>query len=236
MATKTRIFHGFWGVVALAVALGSSAVPAAGAPAVGDAFTYRLVNGYNKEVRGQLLQEVTGTGSARVTYSVTPDSAMAGWPHTVVVTSEGNWLRNLVDSHGEKIEYVFASAYPAFVFPLDAGKTWSLRVNATAAGAGRSRSVRVDGKVLGAERIRVQAGEFDTIKVQRRVYPGDEAFMLGETQITEIDWYAPALGRTVRTERRSAYHDQSLCGQFPPCEARGDWDIYELVALRVAKR
>jgi hypothetical protein len=236
MATKMRILHEFWGAAALAAALVGTAVPAAGAPMVGDAYTYRLVNGYNKEVRGQVLQEVTSTGSARVAYSVTPDSAMAGWQHTVVVTPEGNGLRLLIDSHGEKIEYEFAAAYPAYVFPLDAGKSWSLRVKAAVANDPRGRSVRVDGKVIGAERIRVPAGEFDTIKVQRRVYPGDEAFMLGETQITETDWYAPALGRPVRTERRSNYFDHNLCGQMPPCEARGDWDIYELVEVRVAKR
>ena len=236
MTIKTRITHGFWSAAALAAALASPAVAAAGAPAVGDAYTYRLVNGYSKEVRGQVLQEVTSTGSGRIAYSVTPDTAMAGWQHTVVVTPEGNGLRQLIDSHGEKIAYEFAAAYPAYVFPLDAGKSWSLRVKAAVADDPRGRSVRVDGKVIGAERIRVPAGEFDTIKVRRWVYPGDVAFMLDETQITETDWYAPVLGRAVRTERRSSYVDYNLCGQFPACVAHGDWDIYELVAMRVARR
>jgi len=185
---------------------------------------------------GQVLQEVTSTGSGRIAYSVTPDTAMAGWQHTVVVTPEGNGLRQLIDSHGEKIAYEFAAAYPAYVFPLDAGKSWSLRVKAAVADDPRGRSVRVDGKVIGAERIRVPAGEFDTIKVRRWVYPGDVAFMLDETQITETDWYAPVLGRAVRTERRSSYVDYNLCGQFPACVAHGDWDIYELVEMRVARR
>lgn len=235
MATKVRIFQEFCGAAALAVALTSPVGLAAAAPAVGDAYTYRFVNGYSKEPRGQVLLRVTSAEPAGVTYSVMPDNAMAGWQHTVVLTPEGNGLRLLIDSHGEKVEYAFATAYPAYVFPLDAGKTWSLRVKAAVADDSRGRSVRVDGKVLGTERIRVPAGEFDTIKVRRYVYPGDQAFMLSETHITETDWYAPALGRAVRTERRSRYVDQNLCGLFPPCEAHGDWDIYELVEVRAAK-
>jgi hypothetical protein len=173
-----------------------------------------------------------------VTYSINPDKAAAGWQHTVVLTPEGNWLRHLVESHGEKIEYEFATAYPAFVFPLDTGKTWSIRVKATVPGAyiDKNRSVRVDGKVLGTERIRVPAGEFDTIKVRRTAYPGDPAFMLSETYITETDWYVPALGRAVRTERSSIYLDMNSCAPLSRCEARGDWDIYELAEIRAVKR
>ena len=92
------------------------------------------------------------------------------------------------------------------------------------------------GKVIGTERIRVPAGEFDTIRVRRTVYPGDHAFMLSETYVMETDWYAPALGRVVRTERDSRFLDMQSCSGFARCEARGDWDIYELVESRAAKR
>lgn len=235
MVTKLRITHEFCRAAALAVALAGAGGTAAAAPAVGDTYTYRLVNGYNKEARAQVRHEVSGTGSDGITIRITPDSAEAGSQHTVVVTPEGNWLRHLVESHGQKVEYRFATAYPAYVFPLDTGKTWSVWVRANVPGEARGRNVRVDGRVMGAERIRVPAGEFDTIRIRRVVYPGDVDFMLGQTTVTETDWYAPALGRPVRTERRSIWMDQALCGQFPPCEARGDWDIYELVEARPAK-
>ena len=52
----------------------------------------------------------------------------------------------------------------------------------------------------------------------------------------ETDWYAPALGRVVRTERDSRFLDMQSCSGFARCEARGDWDIYELVESRAAKR
>ncbi len=34
-------------------------------------------------------------------------------------------------NHDQPVEYEFAQPYPAYDFPLDVGKTWSLRVNAT---------------------------------------------------------------------------------------------------------
>lgn len=209
---------------------------AATPPATGDAYVYRLLNGYNKETRGTLNYQVASVDAARVTVSVTPDNPGAGKQRTYVYTPEGNWLRHEVENHGEKIQYEFVEAYPAFVFPLEQGKSWSMRVKATVQDEQRPRSVRVDGKVIGTERIRVPAGEFDTIKVRRTVYPGDHAFMLSETYVMETDWYAPALGRVVRTERDSRYLDMQSCSGFARCEARGDWDIYELVESRPAKR
>jgi len=220
------------GSVALIVA---SASFAATPPVAGDIHVYRLLNGYNKETRGTLNYQVASVEAGRITVSVTPDNPEAGKQRTELYTPEGNWLRREVENHGEKIQYEFAEAYPAYVFPLEQGKSWSIRVKATVPDEQRPRSVRVDGKVLGTERIRVPAGEFDTIKVRRTVYPGDHAFMLSETYITETDWYAPALGRAVRTERDSRYLDLNSCG-FARCEARGDWDIYELVESRAAKR
>jgi hypothetical protein len=209
---------------------------AAAASSVGDSYVYQLVNGYNKEVRGKLNYQVDRVDPDRITVSVSPDKADAGWAHIEIYTKEGNWLQNLVESHGTQVEYAFANAYPAYVFPLEAGKTWSVRVDATVPGDSKPRSVRVDGLVMGSERIRVPAGEFDALKVRRFVYPGDTVFSLTETRIVEFDWYVPALGRPVRTERRSGWLDLRQCGMEAGCDFRGNWDILELVETRAAKR
>jgi hypothetical protein len=201
----------------------------AAAPVSGDAYVYRLVNGYNKEVVGQLRYQVDKVEAGSYAVSVSPDTAAGGVARTEVQTGDGNWLRRPLASHGRPVEYAFATVYPAYVFPLDDGKSWSVRVNATVPGATRPRSVRVDGTVLGRERIRVPAGEFDTIKVRRLVYAGDAQGFLLETKIVEFDWYAPALGRSVRSETRSAYIDNSQCSFQAPCDIRGDWDVLELV-------
>ena len=98
------------------------------------------------------------------------------------------------------------------------------------------RSVRVDGQVIGNERIRVPAGEFDAIKVKRSVYTGDTYFAQQETRVIEFDWYVPALGRPVRTERKSDWVDLSRCGMNMGCDFRGNWDVLELIETRAAKR
>jgi hypothetical protein len=206
-----------------------AAASATAAPAAGDTFVYRLLNGYNNETRGQISYRIDKIDAGRITVSVIPESPGLGAARTEIYTSDGNWLRHTVVNHDQPTEYEFASAYPAYQFPLETGKSWSLRVDATNSASGQRASVRVDGEVLGSERIRVPAGEFDTIKVRRMVYAGDSDGIRKETNIQEIDWYAPALGRAVRTASTSIYRDQSRsrCCQF----IRGDWDIYELVAL-----
>jgi len=219
-------------VATIAVA---TAGPAAGAPAAGDVYTYGLVNGYSKEARGQLRYEIAKVEPERVTFVVKPDNSEVGAERTEVYTREGNWLSGLVESHGVPVRYDFATAYPAFVFPLDPGKMWSVRVKARAAGAARERSVRVDGRVIGTERVRVPAGEFDAIKVRRHVYAGDADYFVTETRIVEFDWYAPVLGRVVRSERRSDWHDMSRCDEDIGCDYYGDWTVLELVEMRPAR-
>lgn len=210
-------------------------IPALAAPAEGDTYVYVEVNAYTNEVNGRLRERVGKVDPDRVTISVEPDGTVAaGSAHTKVLTKDGNWLQNLVVSHGKWLEYHFAAPYPAYVFPLAPGKTWSLRVDAKVPGYTRTRSVRVDGAVVGLERIRVPAGEYDTVKIRRLVHAGDAEGALSETAIIEYEWYAPALGRTVRATTESKHHDYT---QTSNTQLRlGDRLRYELVEVRPAGR
>jgi hypothetical protein len=199
-------------------------------PAAGDTAVYRVINAYNGEVRGEIHYRVDKVESASVVVSVSTNSPYAGVPHTEVYTTEGNWLRHPVVNHDRPTDYDFAPPYPAYPFPLDIGKSWSMRVNATTPATGQRRSVRVDGQVLGAERISTPAGTFDTIKIRRLVYAGDWDGFLRETQIMQLDWYAPVLGRAVRTESNSQWQDMSRCTRSGCSWFRGDWDVLELVS------
>jgi hypothetical protein len=224
-----------FGVTALVLAAASATAPAA-APAAGDTFVYRLVNGYNRETLGRVEYVVEKADAAGVVFNVTPDNAQAGAARTEIYDREGNGLRHPIESHGVPVEYAFAAPLPSYVFPLDPGKRWSRRVRATVAHESRPRSVRVDGLVVGRERIRVPAGEFDVVKISRAVYPGDTGWFRTETHLVELDWYAPALGRSVRTERRSEWFDMSRCDEDLGCDVRGSWEVLELVEARPARR
>ena len=158
-------------------------------------------------------------------------SALRGAGYFAVYTPDGNWWRHPLDNHGQQVEYDFVQPYPAYVFPLDAAKSWSLRVNATNRATGRRHSVRVDGVVMGTERITVPAGAYETIKVKRRIYAGDFEGERSETNITETEWYAPALARAVRIEVNSGYMDLARCSdEMSACTpVRGDWTVLELI-------
>lgn len=229
---------------AMAVAAGSVvfaavvAAAAAAAPATGDTWAYRVANGYNHEVQGKIQYRVEKVDADRVAVAVTTDVGALGSTRTEVYTPDGNWLRHVVINHDHPVEYEFSRPYPAYVFPLDSGKSWSLRINATNTATGKRASVRVDGAVLGTERITVPAGTFDTIKVRRRIYAGDWDGARAETQITETDWYAPALGRAVRIDSNSNYMDQGRCSdEMSACTpVRGNWHIFELAEAGSAAR
>ena len=225
-------------VIMLAAAVFAAAMlcpRTAAAAAVGDVYVYRVVNGYNHEVRGHIAYRVDYVGADRFFLSVTPDTPLLGPARTEVYALNGNWLLHTVINHDQPIEYEFVQEYPAYVFPLDRGKSWSLRVGAIDPVSNQRVSVRVDAEVLGTERIVTPAGAFDTIKVRRRVYAGDAEAFRQETTIDETEWYAPVLGRPVRSESNSGYMNPSRCGRGACRPVRGDWNLFELIQTSVAR-
>jgi hypothetical protein len=202
------------------------------APAAANDLLYRVTNAYNQETVGHVRRASTADTQL---VNVSVDSPALGLSRTEVHAGDGLWLRYTIDSHGVPTEYEFSPALPARPALLNVGASWSTRVNAmvTLGGERVRRSVRVDGTVLGAERVRVPAGEFDTVKIRRIIYSGDQQTSRAETRILEFEWYAPALGRGVRTETRSSWMES--CGRRT-CEYRGDWFIHELAQAGAAAK
>lgn len=196
-----------------------------------------MINAYNGEVRGSVRYRVEKTDVDRVALAVTPDQPALGTARTDVYTAAGLGVRQPLINHDQPVEYEFAQPYPAYDFPLDAGKSWSARVEATNPASGRKATVRVDGDVIGMERVTVPAGAFDAVKIRRRIYAGDFEGARSETNIVETEWYAPSLGRAVKLDRNSSFMDQQRCSdEMSPCRpVRGDWFVYELVDAAPAK-
>ena len=206
-----------------------TACGAAGAlAATGDTYVYRVSNGYNNETRGKISYRVEKADADRIEVSVSTDTPSAGLARTEVYTKDGQWLRHPLASHDVLREYEFPKALPVYAPIGDTAGSWSVRVGAVDVATGKQVSVRVDGEVVGSERITVPAGTFDTIKIKRRVYAGDWDGFKRETHIVETDWYAPALGRPVRSESSSSWQDMSRCHRGGCPWFRGDWNIVEL--------
>lgn len=255
--------------VALVLLLSGCAAPLSqtapsGAPAsvpapdikVGDVWTYRVRDGYTELPRGEQRLEVVEVGADRIVVSG-PTERGDGLQ---IYDREWNWLKRPA-TNLQTFEY--SPAYQAFDFPLTPGKRWRSRLMATDPADGRRFPVWIDGAVLGWERVRVPAGEFDAIKVQRQVYfEYWEYAVRGRSIIREFEWYAPAVKQSVRRETSSEYW--RLIAEAPgepaflPVRAGGrggaragnmrirdrgddggpryvkdDWLVYELVNLRL---
>lgn len=231
---KALIVCVFLGLAGCAAPLPSNpppgAPPASRAPDIrpGDEWVYGFHDGYTRLPRGTIRYRVTAVRDDAITVEVGKGERRT----TEVYTRDLNWrerpMTNLQD-------FRYDPPYPALPFPLAAGKTWRAYVQATDPVTGRVNRVRVDGEVLGWERVRVPAGEFDALKIRRLVYAGNFDFSRGEEQITEIDWYAPRAGQVVRRESLSHHLDTSRgCDDDRgDCQViRGDWNVLELVSQR----
>ncbi len=223
---------------ALLLAAGCAAplpqTPPAGMPAqitapeirVGDDWKYSLHDGYTKLPRGTLEYRVSAVQGDTVTVQLRHE----GRESTERYTRDWNWRERPMTNLQN---FRYDPAYPALPFPLEAGKTWQSYVKATDPATGRVNRVRIDGTVLGWERVKVPAGEFDAIRVRRVVYAGNSEFFRGEEGIAEVDWYAPKLGQIVKLSSSSSHRDKSIScfDSTSDCnEIRGDWNVGELVS------
>ena len=206
--------------------------PPAGMPAqaaapeirIGDEWKYSLHDGFTRLPRGMLEYRVIALEGDAVTIQLRHE----GRDSTERYTRDWNWRERPMTNLQN---FRYEPPYPALPFPLEAGKKWQAYVKATDPATGRVNRVRIDGTVLGWERVRVPAGEFDTLMVRRVVYAGNPDHFLSEDQITEIDWYSPAAGGIVKHASRSGHVDTRLpcdrtCNQW----VNGNWNVVELVS------
>lgn len=221
--------------------LQSSASTALPAVASGDTWTYRVRDAFTGLERGSRQYRVVEAGADQIRISVSGEGA--GEDGVEIYDRAWNWLKHPA-ANLQSFDY--SPAYPAFAFPLVPGKTWRARLTATDPVDGRRFPVTVDGVVLGWERIRVPAGEFDAIKVKRVVYLD---YLLpavrGRSEILEFEWYAPAVKQAVRREASAWYLSYLYGGGSTgfirtqaregggPSFVRDDWLISELVSYSV---
>jgi len=248
--TTMRLF-----ALVLALSLGGCAatplpqVPPAGMPAAvpapkiaeGDSWTYRVHDGFTRLPREDQRFVVDRVGGGRIEVA----GAVERGDGAQVYDLEWNWLRRAAT---DLQTFVYSPAYPAFAFPLAPGKSWHAKVTATDPRDGRRFPVWIDGAVLGWERVKVPAGEFDALKIERVVSIGYwEYSARGESIIREYEWYSPSVKWAVKREASASYlsyvgsigtepgfvrvgdGDQSGAPKF----VRDDWLIYELASFSV---
>lgn len=208
---------------------GLSASVTAPTARAGEQWRYVAHDGYTRLPRGEVTVVVTGAGSDAIRVTRTA----SGQTYEEQYTPAGGWLaRQLTNLQPLR----FQPALSALPFPLQAGKTWHETVVATDPATGLQYRVRVDGRVQGWERVRVPAGEFDALRVERYIYAGNAGSFRTEERIHEIDWYAPQAGKVVKQAASSEYTDLSKSCRAGLCTlVRNDYTVYELADTRTEK-
>jgi len=194
---------------------------------VGDFWEYRVRDAYTGFDRGLHRYEVSRVEADRVVVDVTRDGQRMD---STVYAAGWNGLEHPL-TNLQRFRY--EPAFPAYAYPLAPGKSWNTVVDATDPVTRRTYKVHTQGKVVGWERIRVPAGEFDALKIQRYVFAGNSDGFKSQESIWETDWYVPALRRAARTQAASEHFDSSRGGgddggEYPQ-RVRGDWLIADLV-------
>ncbi len=207
---------------------------------VGNAWHYAVHDGYTKLSRGTVEYRVSAVQGDAVTVEVQTN----GRESTELYARDGSWLRRPAPNLHT---FTYSPAFPALAFPLAPGKTWNARVTAIDPATGERFPVTMHAQVLGWERIRVPAGEFDTLKVQREVFVDYWLPLIrGPNHAREIEWYAPALKQAARRETSGTYLNL-LAGRTPIGFVRigdrddgggrryeaDDWTVYELISHSV---
>lgn len=138
----------------------------------------------------------TGLKEAETSRTITKVS-----PERIEGTDNGNAITMTADQLAlmETADFVRQGS-PHFVqFPLELGKKWSFKyVQASKAGPQRTRW-QYDAEVVGQERVKVPAGEFDAFKVVCKGYWNNEVGSgNGAAEVTL--WFAPAARATVKSQ------------------------------------
>jgi hypothetical protein len=183
----------------------------------GDVWAYREIDDYTKVERGVFRLEATAVdaegiaarltlpGGATVTETYDPT-----WAWKTASNRGWDWLARLAPGSGT---VTFSPPFDSTPFPLRVGQSWTSRVVAIHPATRAQIPIDIRGSARCWEKIRVPAGEFVALRIERAAYLQDTEWYRSQTTLRQVDWYVPALNRSVMTWHDSYYYDyrQQLC-------------------------
>ena len=236
---RRRALHGLLALPAWAGAVGAAGCASTAAvppPAgmdplpiptlrAGDRWTYRLIDRYNGGDLGRTRVTVT---------AVAPEIVLRIEPGDGGAPLEERWVRPWVALVDAGFDSTIAFESPMTVVPPAARVGQSIRETS------RYRSDRSSGRLLwqqrvtvaGWERVRVPAGTFDALRVERLVQlEHPDRFRL-DADRNETLWYVPQVGRWAMREWTGTFMPGAPTPRFG--RAREDWVRWELEAWEPA--
>lgn len=177
----------------------------------GDAWRYSELEGFSRLPLRSHARTVTATegGAVRIAeIAAGPNGSNANEMREEWLYSGAGALAS--GSLNERARGALQPALQLLPFPLVEGKTWSQTVVRTDPALGAPRVVTLHGKVLGWETVKVPAGEFRALKIERDFLLGDQGTFRSETQRTEYEWYVPQLKSAARIEVWEISYDHTI--------------------------
>lgn len=224
MISRTGPVRALVAAALVATALPATAQVAAPALRAGDTWTYRMINNYNKQVVGDWTREVVGTAAG----GIRVDTRVGGTASEAVFRVPGELASGVL---GDRARGTIEPAFQLVPFPLTEGRAWSQTVVRTDPVTKERREMLVQGRVRGWETVKVPAGEFKAIRLERTMYLGDYDAFRGITVRTETEWYAPDVRGPVKLVVFEEYCERRfgcpMGTQFP-----GERSTSELTAFR----
>ena len=116
-------------------------------------------------------------------------------------------------------------------YPLHEGEKWRQTVVRDDVMSREKRATQLAGRVIGWQTVKVPAGEFHALLIEREFELGDYDPFRGPTLRYEKEWYSPEVKGTVKLEvfEEYFYHRYNRLEMPAP----GTRAIYELVSYKV---
>ncbi|MCL4802099.1 MAG: hypothetical protein KJ025_21080 [Burkholderiales bacterium] len=213
-----------------AALLAAAALPAAAqtaAPALksGDTWNYRLTNLYNHADLGIVTRAVTAAGANEL--RIATGAAEGQARHEERYSGPGSLAAGTLS---DRAEGPLTPALTLAPFPLREGERWTQKVVRDDAASREKRETLIQGKVVGWETVKVPAGEFRALRIERRIDLGDFDPFRGPTLRWETEWYAPDVKGAVKLQVIEEYFENRYNRMQSPLP--GTRSLYELVSYK----
>lgn len=121
-------------------------------------------------------------------------------PGRVPVEIEGQFTPDMRQVQSGASGTRFDPPIPLVKVPMAVGDAWKSVSEMVALSKARSKT-DFDYKVVGKEKLTTPAGDFETFKIESGGWVTGVSWS-GSVRVAQVQWYAPAIGRVVRSEFR----------------------------------
>ena len=196
-ALRTGLF-----VAAIAGAPAFAADIAAPALVAGDTWTYRHIDGYNHSDLGTVSRSVVSADARNI--RLVSRAADGTVTEERTLNGPGMVASGMLSPRAEGPMQPAMQVTP---YPLREGEKWTQHVVRSDVMSKEPRSMEIRGRVIGWETVKVPAGEFRALRIERWINLADYDSFRGPTWRWETEWYSPDVKGPVKVQVFEEYFD-----------------------------